>query len=82
MIVIQDLKTAKKSIETKIKKFQYEQLKQKGKFPRFLSFQIPSIPKIENSEILENDLLNFGSLKSKRIRYGSRRKKLSRFPSF
>ena len=37
LIVIQDLKTPKKSNETKAKMFQYD-LEQKGKFPRFPSF--------------------------------------------
>ena len=49
LIIIQDLKITKKSIETKTKRFQYD-LEQKGKFPRFPSFRFCSIPKIENSE--------------------------------
>ena len=56
LIIIQDLKITKKSIETKTKRFQYD-LEQKGKFPRFPSFRFCSIPKIENSEISENSLL-------------------------
>ena len=50
--VIQDLKTPKRSIETKTKRFQYD-LEQKGKFLTLLSFRFCSIPKIENSEILK-----------------------------
>ena len=45
LIVIQDLKTPKKSIETKPKSFQYD-LEQKGQFPRFLIFQFCSVPKV------------------------------------
>ena len=56
LIVIQDLKTPKKSTETKVKMFQYH-LEQKGKFPRFPSFWFSPIPKIENSEISEISLL-------------------------
>ena len=56
LIVIQDLKAPKKSIEAKIKRFQYD-LEQKEKFPRFPSFRFCSIPRIENSEISENSLL-------------------------
>ena len=56
LIVIQDLKTPKKLIELKTKRFQYD-LEQNGKFPRFPSFRFCSIPKIENSEISENSLL-------------------------
>ena len=85
LIVIQDLKAPKKSIATKTKRFQYD-LDQKEKFLRLPSFLFCTIPKIENSEIPENSLLilNFDSLKSKRMCYGSRRKKLKlpRFPSF
>ena len=53
LIVIQDLKRPKKSIETKNKRFQYY-LEQKEIFPRFPSFRFCSIPKIENSEISES----------------------------
>ena len=85
LIVIQDLKAPKKSIATKTKRFQYD-LEQKEKFRRLPSFLFCTIPKIENSEIPENSLLilNFDSLKSKRMCYGSIRKKLKlpRFPSF
>ena len=42
----------KKGTETKTKRFKYD-LEQQKKFPRFLSFRICPIPKIENSEILE-----------------------------
>ena len=56
LIIIQDLKIPKNSIETKTKRFQYD-LEQKGKFPRFLSFRFCSIAKIESSEISENSLL-------------------------
>ena len=56
LIIIQDLKITKKSIETKTKRFQYD-LEQKGKFPRFSSFRFCPIPKIENSGILEISLL-------------------------
>ena len=56
LIVLQDLKTPKKPIETKTKRLQYD-LEQKGKFSRFPSFRFCSIPKIENSEISENSLL-------------------------
>ena len=53
LIVIQDLKRPKKSIETKNKRFQYY-LERKEIFPRFPSFRFCSIPKIENSEISES----------------------------
>ena len=56
LIIIQDLKIPKKSMETKTKRFQYD-LEQKGKFPRFPSFRFCSIPKIENSEISENSIV-------------------------
>ena len=56
LIAIQDLKTQKKSTETKTKRFQYD-LEQKGKFPRFSGFRFCPIPKIENSEISEISLL-------------------------
>ena len=74
LIIIQDLKITKKSIETRTKRFQYD-LEQNGKFPRFPSFPFCSIPKIENSEISrkKNFNSNFDSLKSKRMRYGSKR---------
>ena len=44
LIVIQDLKIPKKSIATKTKRFQYD-LQQKGKFPRFLSFDFVLYPR-------------------------------------
>ena len=56
LIAIQDLKTPKKSIEIKTKRFQYD-LEQRGKFPTFPSFRFCSIPKIKNSEISESFLL-------------------------
>ena len=56
LIVLQDLKTPKKPIETKTKRLQYD-LEQKGKFPRIPSFRFCSILKIENSEISENSIL-------------------------
>ena len=56
LIAIQDLKTPKKSIEIKTKRFQYD-LEQRGEFPTFPSFRFCSIPKIENSEISKNSLL-------------------------
>ena len=56
LIIIQDLKIPKNSIETKTKRFQYD-LEEKGKFPRFPSSRFCSIPEIENSEISENSLL-------------------------
>ena len=56
LIAIQDLKTQKKSTETKTKRFQYD-LEQKEKFPRFSGFRFCPIPKIENSEISEISLL-------------------------
>ena len=52
LAVIQDLKTTKKSIDTKTKRFQYD-LEQKGKCLRFLSFWFCPRAKIENSEMLE-----------------------------
>ena len=79
LIIIQDLKITKKSIETKTKRFQYD-LEQKGKFPRFPSFRFCSIPKIENSEISENSLSNFDSLKSKDALWFKKRK--LKLPSF
>ena len=56
LIIIQDLKIPRKSIETKTNRFQYD-LEQKGKFPRFPIFRFCSILKMENSEISENSLL-------------------------
>ena len=56
LIVIQDLKTPKRPIDTKTKRFHYA-LEQKGKFQRFVSFWFCSILKIENSVISEISLL-------------------------
>ena len=56
LIVIQNLKTPKRPIDTKTKRFHYA-LEQKGKFPRFVSFWFCSILKIENSIISEISLL-------------------------
>ena len=72
LIIIQDLKITKKSIETKTKRFQYD-LEQKGKFPRFPSFRFCSIPKIENSEISEISLLiQISTVENLKMRYGSK----------
>ena len=58
LIVIQDLKSPKKSIETKTKRFQYD---------------LELYPKSKSRKLIFNS--NFDSLKSKRMRYDSRRKK-------
>ena len=58
LIVIQDLKSPKKSIETKTKRSQYD---------------LELYPKSKSRKLIFNS--NFDSLKSKRMRYDSRRKK-------
>ena len=50
-------KNDKKLTDTKISSSRYAFRKNKVKIPRFPSFQFCSIPKIENSEILESVLL-------------------------
>ena len=66
LIVIQDLKTLKKSIEIKTKRFQYD-LEQRGKFPTFPSFRFCSNTHDRKYENLRKFSfhLNFDSLKSK-----------------